>query len=57
MASVGFPQMSEMRTQGAAWEVESGEGWRGTARLKGGEIWLTLTGKCVYCLSYLTFKP
>ena len=29
MASVGFPQMSEMRTQGAAWEVESGEGGGG----------------------------
>ncbi len=30
MASVGFPQMSEMRTQGAAWEVErAGGGQRG----------------------------
>lgn len=51
MASVRFPQMSEMRTLGAAWEV-------GDRAAKKGQNLVKFDWNSVYCLkaTYLTFK-
>ena len=56
MASVRFPQMSEMRTLGAAWEVERAR--EGDSAAKKGQNLVKFDWNSVYCLkaTYLTFK-